>query len=88
MEAQCRRPSGDLQGILTAATSPGVWVKHPLNAVIPRQHVPTRTVCRHRPWALHHQFQLCPLLRNLGEEDSGEDASTSRMSARISHHRV
>lgn len=45
---------------------PGVWVKHPLNAVILGQHMPTRTVSRHRPWTLHRQFQLCPLLRDLG----------------------
>lgn len=45
---------------------PGVWLQHPLKAVILRQHMPTRTVGRHRPWTLHCQFQLCPLLRNLG----------------------
>lgn len=71
-----------------AAASPGVWVKHPLNAVILRQHMPARTVSRHRPRTLHHQFQLCPLLRDLGREDSGEGASTPRMSAQVSHHRV
>lgn len=46
--------------------NPGVWLKHPLNSVILGQHVPTGTVGRHWPWAMHSQFQLCPLLRNLG----------------------
>lgn len=73
---------------LALQTSPGVWLKHPLNSVILRQHVPTGTVGRHRPWAMHGQFQLCPLLRNLGEEDNGEGSSTSRMSAQVSCHRV
>lgn len=87
MKSQCRI-SGSLWAILTAATSPGVRVKHPLNAVVLRQHMPARTVSRHRPWTLHHQFQLCPLLRDLVKEDSGEGASTSRRSAQVSHHRV
>lgn len=45
---------------------PGFWLKSPWNVVILGQHVPTRAVGRHRPWALHGHFHLCPLLRDLG----------------------
>lgn len=34
--------------------------------VILGQHMPAQAVGRHRPWALHGHFYLCPLLRDLG----------------------
>lgn len=45
---------------------PGVCLQSPWDAVVLGQHMPTHAVGRHRPWALHGQFYLCPLLRDLG----------------------
>lgn len=66
---------------LPLAPSPGFWLQSPWNVVILGQHMPTRAMRRHRPWALHRHFHLCPLLRDLGGGDGEGSTTTSRGAA-------
>ena len=65
----------------TLVPSPSFWLQSPWNVVILGQHVPTRAMGRHRPWALHSHFHLCPLLRDLVERDDEGNATTPGGSA-------
>lgn len=45
---------------------PAARLQGPWDVVVLGQHVPTWAAGRHRPWTLHGQFHLRPLLWHLG----------------------
>lgn len=52
--------------VFPLVSSPGAWPQGPWDVVVLGQHVPTRAAGRHRPWTLHGQLHLRPLLWHLG----------------------